>query len=80
MEKVALLGDLEKAFLQVEIEPRQRDVLRFLWIDRSEPLNPKIVKLRFARLPFGLTCSPYILNSTIRYHLNSYNQTDPEFV
>ena len=80
MEKVALIGDLEKAFLQVEIEPRQRDLLRFLWIDRSEPLNPKIVKLRFARLPFGLTCSPYILNSTIRYHLNSYNQTDPEFV
>ena len=78
--KVALIGDSEKAFLQVEIEPRQHDLLRFLWIDRSEPLNPKIVKLRFARLPFGLTFSPYILNSTIRYHLNSYNQTDTEFV
>ena len=29
MEKVALIGDLEKAFLQVEIEPCQHDLLRF---------------------------------------------------
>ena len=56
MKKVALIGDLEKAFLQVEIELSQRDLLRFLWIDKSDSLDPKIVKLRFARLPFGLNC------------------------
>ena len=36
--------------------------------------------LRSARRPFGLTCSPYIRNSMIRYHLNDYNRTDPDFI
>ena len=29
MKKLALIGNLEKAFLQVEIDPSQRDLLRF---------------------------------------------------
>ena len=80
VHKIALIGDLEKAFLQISIDPSQRDLLRFLWIDESDPENPKIVKLRFARLAFGLSCSPFILNSTIRHHLENYEESDPEFV
>ena len=33
LHKVALMGDLEKAFLNIEINPEERDLLRFLWID-----------------------------------------------
>ena len=80
MHKIALIGDLEKAFLQISIDPSQRDLLRFLWVDDSNPDNPEIVKLRFARLAFGLSCSPFILNSTIRHHLENYQEADPEFV
>ena len=79
MNKIALIGDLEKAFLQISIDPSQRDLLRFLWVDDSESENPSIIKLRFTRLAFGLTCSPYILNATIRYHLTGYAHSDPEF-
>ena len=53
-EKVVRIGDLEKAVLQVKSEPSQRDLLRFLWIDKSDSVNPKSMKLRFARLPLDL--------------------------
>ena len=33
LHKVALIGDLEKAFLNIEIKPEERNLLRFLWID-----------------------------------------------
>ena len=77
LHKIALIGDLEKAFLQISIPEEQRDLLRFLWIDTTEPENPKIIKLRFARLAFGLTSSPYILNATIKHHLEKYVSEQP---
>ena len=80
MKKIVLIGDLEKAFHQISIEPSQRDLLRFFWVDDSDPNKMEIIKLRFARLAFGLTCSPFILNSTIRYHLSHYKDAEPEFV
>ena len=79
MNKIALIGDLEKAFLQISIDPSQRDLLRFLWVDDSESENPSISKLRFTRLAFGLTRSLYILNAIIRHLLTGYAHSDPEF-
>ena len=78
--KIALIGDLEKAFLNVEVKPEDRNLLRFLWIDDVNSLNPEIIKLRFTRLVFGLVCSPFILNVTLRNHLSKYENIDPEFV
>ena len=79
MNKLALIGDLEKAFLQISIDPSQSNLLRFLWVDDSEPENPGLIKLRFTGLAHGLTCSLYILNATIRHHLTEYEYSDPEF-
>ena len=36
--------------------------------------------LRFTRLVFGLVCSPFILNVTLRNHLARYENIDSEFV
>ena len=80
MQKVALIGDMEKAFLQISIDPEQRDLLRFLWMEDANLDNPKCSKFRFSQLPFGLTCSPFILNATIRHHLKRYEESDPQFV
>ena len=55
LPKIALIGDLEKALLNVEVKPEDRNLLRFLWIDDVNSLNAEIIKLRFTRLVFGLS-------------------------
>ena len=75
-----LLGDIEKAFLNVSIDPSQRNYLRFLWVENIESDEPEIVVLRFTSAVFGVICSPYLLNATIRHHLELYQETDPDFV
>ena len=80
LPKIALIGDLETAFLNVEFKPEDRNLPRFLWIDDVNPLNSEILKLRFTRLVFGLVCSPFILNVTLRNHLSKYENMDPEFL
>ena len=62
---VVLTGDIEKAFLQIEVDETNRDYLRFLWYDQ----DGNLVVYRFARVPFGLTCSSFLLNATLRFHM-----------
>ena len=66
--KFAIKADIEKAFPQVGISEEDRDVLRCLWIE-----DGKVVVYRFKRLPFGLSCSPFILQATLRLHLGENN-------
>ena len=78
--KVAMIADIEKAFLNIAISPEHRDYFRFFWVDDIRSESPNIVTLRFARLVFGLTCSPAILNAVLHQHLTQYSTTDPSFV
>ena len=78
--KVALIADIEKAFLQISIKEEDRDALRFLWFDDVAKKHPEITTLRFTRVPFGVTSSPFLLNATIQYHLNKYTTVFPETV
>ena len=34
--------------------------------------NPEQIVLRFKRVSFGLTCSPFLLNGTVRVNLEKY--------
>ena len=54
--KVALTADIEKAFLQVGLQPADRDVTRFLWLkDPTKPLSKDNLQIyRFTRVPFGV--------------------------
>ena len=62
--QIALTADVQKAFLQVGVDPHDRDAHRFLWDD-----NGTTRVMRFARVPFGNRGSPFLLMATIRYHL-----------
>ncbi len=48
--KIALIGDIEKAFLNISISPEQRDLLRFLWVDNKDLENPKLSRSNFRNL------------------------------
>ena len=78
--QVALTGDIEKAFLMVGMTEEDRDALRFLWVDDIEKSSPEIVVLRFTRVVFGVSSSPFVLNATIKHHIERYKDADPEFV
>ena len=78
--RIALVGDIEKAFLNVEVDEADRDCLRFLWVSNVEGGNFETLVYRFCRVVFGLNASPFLLNATLRHHVSKFIKEDPEFV
>ena len=64
----------------VGMTKEDRDVLRFLLVDDIQKSSPEIVVLRFTRVVFGVSSSPFLLNATLKYHVEKYKDEDPEFV
>ena len=69
--KVAIVSDIEKAFLQVGLTEESRDVTRFLWLKNRNTLKLEnnIQEYRFCRVPFGIISSPFLLAATLKCHL-----------
>ena len=65
------IADVEKAFLMISICKHDRDVLRFLWVKdpHQEPLDIQVV-----------TASPFLLNATMCYHIESFKPFKPVLV
>jgi len=79
VNKVAWIGDIEKAFLQIAIRPEDRGAARFLWFeDPFKHLQSQIIKLQWNVVTFGLRSSPFILRATIKKHLQQTNLISKE--
>ena len=70
-----VLSDIEKAFLQVAIREQDRNPTRFLWLKDTNKCDShdNVQEYRFARVLFGLNCSPALLAQTIQHHLSLSN-------
>ena len=78
--RIALTADIEKAFLMISINQRDRDALRFLWVDDIQQKEPRTVTLRFTRVVFGASSSPFLLNATLRHHFEKSSLSHPRLV
>jgi hypothetical protein len=72
MYPIAIVGDIEKAFLMVRITESDQNILRFLWYKDVNVENPEIMEYKFTRVVFALGPSPYLLNATIAQHLEQF--------
>ena len=78
--RIAWCADIEKAFLMIGIAKMDRDALRFLWVKNIESLLPEILTLRFTRVVFGVSASPFLLNATLKHHIERFSDEHPELV
>ena len=72
LHRIAFTAEIEKAFLQIELNTEDRDATRFLWlkdVNRSANDPDNLINYRFCRVLFGAAPSPYLLNVTIQHHL-----------
>lgn len=77
--RIVLVGDIEKAFLNIGIDKEDRDSVRFLWLEDSPDLS-RVIVYRFRRFVFGLNASPFLLNATLRHHIMKFKDVDSDFV
>ena len=68
---IPLSGDVTKAFLQIYVRPIDKDAHRFLL-----KFNNAIHHMRFTRVPFGNTSSPFLLNAVVRFHLCTFPESE----
>ena len=68
---VGCQADIRAAFHQIVLREEDRRYVQFLWEDRH---------LRFRRVPFGVTCSPYMLLRTVCCHVRQCLLSQPELM
>ena len=67
-KKIGIVADIEKAFLQIGLQPKERDAARFLWLkDINVPLHKSRIWHNIQSIPFG---------SYNKTHLGNVNATD----
>ena len=78
MYPIALTSDIEKAFLMISIHNSDRVALRFLCYEDIDKSESKLVTYRFCRMVFGVSCSPFLLNATLKKHIEGYTSQHGE--
>ena len=81
MYLIGITGDIEKGYLQIGVDEKDRDSLGFLWFKNLfNEHQVKLCKYRFTRIIFGANCSQILLNATFENHVSKYAVLDTEFV
>ena len=64
----------------ISVTAKDRAFLCFLWIDDPINENPSVVAYQFTRVVLGVTASFFLLNTTVRHHLELHSETHGELV
>ena len=64
-------ADIVKAFLQISVHHQDKNVHRFLM-----PGKNGVKHMRFNRIVFGNTSSPFILNAIVKCHISNYSDCE----
>ena len=64
----------------VSMARKDRDILRFLWFKDALADQHDLMELRFTRVVFGVSSSPFLLNATLRHHLDKYESSHPDLI
>lgn len=62
--RVAMIANIEKAFLQIPVNEEDRGALRFLWyetVPKKNCVEPKRETCRMARVSFGATSGSFLI-------------------
>ncbi|CAC5391495.1 unnamed protein product [Mytilus coruscus] len=80
MNKIAVDADIEKEFLQIELQKNDRDAIRFFWLRNIK--HPTVQKneqvYSFCIVPFGVISSPFLLAASLVYYLETYKNATAE--
>ena len=77
--RIGLVADVMQAFHQINLSDKQKDFLRFIWLEDIFSDNPKLLILRFNRILFSMNSSPFLFNGTLHHHITEYYKEDVEF-
>ena len=66
VHSIVLTTDIEKVYLQININEEHRDYLRFLWYRNLH--QEIIIRYRFTEVIFGVTSSEFLVNRTVQMH------------
>ena len=68
--KFGMSADITKAFLQIKVAGVDKNVHRFIW-----DVNGQRRFMRFDRVVFGNASSPFLLNATLKHHLEPFSES-----
>ena len=64
----------------ISVAECNRDVLRFLWVRDIKNPQSEIAVMRFKRVVFGVSASPFLLNATLDHHMAKFESVDQQVV
>ena len=69
--RIQIVANIKKAFLQIGLQPMERDVMQFLWIkDMKKHIKlENILTYCFTGISCGIAVSPFLLGASIKHHL-----------
>jgi len=68
---IALVTDIEKAFLHVQLDEGDRRFTHFFWLSEEDNPESSFEIYRFQVVLFGCVSSPFMLHAALRCHLSN---------